>query len=657
MLRPLTALALTLAALAATGAQRAEPTPTEHPHEKLLRALDDGRYVRARELATALVREDPRSVVGHFGLGVALHEGEGNLALALRHTREARSLLERGLPVPGDRGSWHEHLLFRELQGVADLGLHEEVLAVSRRIRALYHPDMHNADFWPLMKLGRIDEARAKAQIGISSDNVFEKVRAYNLLCALDGYPACKALLNAVRELEHPPGLALRNFGISAVEVGRFDEAERVLQEAVLRPSPATNPWRDLANLYLLEGRLNSAAEAARSMVERGRKMSRRESQYSRAEELTTSAMVLYLAGLPERALRATGAALAAPDRDARWSGSREEIVAETILLHRSLERTLAERAAEAASVLSLGDALSLRTRAIGLRLRAWRTGRRVLPLLLDGGLRPQDTAEQLEEPTLEGNSWLLLDAVELFGPGATRALVSERLAAPPAPDRSPTPETIRAAYLNAYETEARFLSGDAEGAAELAIETRAALPPGEVLLRARLAARAADALHRLGRDDEAYPLYQEVLLRDPGMLRRLGQALPIAPAPRGDSLVEQAARLVANSARFTETAGSPFAFGRVADRLCLVTRSGTQLGCATMPVQREPEERERADDVTWLPKAYDIEDPVRRLALSFLEEFFKPRITLMEADLNSLDGSPADSRGLDKRAIDLLTY
>lgn len=63
------------------------------------------------------------------------------------------------------------------------------------------------------------------------------------------------------------PGLALRNAAVSAIDVGRLEEAERLLLESTRHPSEEVNPWRDLAQLYASQGRLGEAVSAGAEMA------------------------------------------------------------------------------------------------------------------------------------------------------------------------------------------------------------------------------------------------------------------------------------------------------------------------------------------------------------------------------------------------------
>ncbi len=640
--RLLVAIALAVSFALPGAAQSAGPSigAAEGDESEALRAAQEGRFVRARELAERTLARSSGSAVGELVLGRALHDGEGNTPLALVHFLRALALTETaaGTPRPG-RERWHRETLYHLMWASSDLGRFEETLAYAARVRALYDPDLHGLDVWPLMKLGREEQARAAAARALATGDPLEEVIGRNGLCALDGYPACVAVLEAVRRYDFPAGLALRNAGVAAQDAGRFDEAERLLLESTRVPDEEANPWRDLAALYAAEGRLSEAVAAARAMSLAVRAAPRRIQQYTRAQALFTASQVLLLAGHPERALETVARALDEPDRAAHWSGSEEATIAESALLERASRLTLAELLDERAAVCDWPAALPARAAAAGQRLRAWYAGRRVAPVLLAGGL--ENTNESTAtKPQLAAPPWLQLDAVALLGPSVVRPLVDHWLREPVEPPAG-QPRALRAAYLAALRAEAVCLAGDDRACLAEAGAARGALPPAERLLRIRLAARMAPAAWRLGRFDESAALYEEVLERDPGALRRLGLALPARLRPGADPETARAAARALAAPRFRLDPAAPFAVGEAGRRLCLFGRGDAVLACAA------------AADGASIEGCGEA--PEARLAAAFLAAAFAPRLDLSQQDLTTLDGTAVAERQVDPRALELL--
>jgi hypothetical protein len=105
--------------------------------------------------------------------------------------------------------------------------------------------------------------------------------------------------------------------------------------------------------------------------------------------------------------------------------------------------------------------------------------------------------------------------------PGVALAMVDQARREEDHPDAAP--------YFDALEAEARLLANDPTGALPEARKALDRLPkPGDVLLRGRTAALAAEAARRLGRSDESRELWSAALADFPAAPRLLGLAVPI---------------------------------------------------------------------------------------------------------------------------------
>lgn len=639
--------------------------------DRAITALGEGRFVRARELASRVLEGDPDSVLGLYVLASALHEGEGNIPRALHVIRRAREVLENSPgALPGSMyGHWHQRILERQLWVLSDLGRYEELIGIAAKIRRLYRPAYFAVEVWPRMKRGEVELAREAAARAIATGNPYEEVIARNGLCAIDGLEACESMLAAVREHGVPPGLALRNVAVAVASAGQYERAERLLLESTEHPTPETNPWSLLTDVYLEQARFAEAASAAREMIDYAQHMPPRERQHSKAGELAVSASVLLLVGEPGRAAKLSEEAMSQPDRAAHWAGSSEEIAADVHLLHHAVHRSLEEIARETASVLPWYSELPSRWKALRHRVTAWSTARRLMPLLIDGGLRLRDAPEQLSEPSLSAPSWLHVDAVSMLGPGPALDLIGELRRAGPHPGSSIPPE-LREALLSALETEAHALLGDAESCLQSGRAARAGLPPADRMLRARLAARMAEAAWRLGDWERAAPLYDEVLRVDPATLRRIGGALPVAHGGCRSSTGCEALDRALGSPRFTEDESSPFQLVESGGQLCLAASAGARLACAPLqPANRTQDERAGSPDAggrdagdgrdaeAHEPLALEtIDQPAARAALALIRKAFTPRIDVTQQALDSLDGAPTSRRGLESDTLgDLL--
>lgn len=605
--------------------------------ERAWQAIRRGRYVWARELAEELLRRDADSVPGHLFLGLVQHLSEGNLPLALYHVKTSRELIEeRDGRAPFDDRLASLHFL--AISALADIsgsmGRNADKVRYLLEREEIY--ELHQpADLgWPLMRLRRYDEARAAAAEALASGDPAEMATALTALCAIDAeqqereasFDACMRAANYERtEIDQRP-VPFTNAAESALGVLRFDEAERLILEATnyFVPGTVANPWLDLTRLYLTEGRLSEALDSVRRMFDWRRRQPAFVDEQNRAETELTSAIFLLVAGHPAEASRISGRVLERPDRTGFTSSETEQMEAANALVDSLAQATAAEAARERASWSPWREVPAVRLEEFRLRLKAWSSGRRTAALLsadriLDATLRPY-LAGSVEIP-----EWVKTDLVRHLGPGVVEAALGE------ARER----ETVEGAegYFLALETEIAALRGDEEEVLQKAEAALAELPGSEVLMRARVSARAADAARDLGQSRRALELYDQVMQLDPGIFRRLGASLPVAFTATGER-AETVVGHLQGSPRFDAAGKGWFRVeveaGAEVARACLLGPRGTRFACA---------------EVT--PRAGDDDgDLERRLAAKFHQVAFAPRLDLTQADLQSLDGSPTAGGG-----------
>ncbi len=158
--------------------------------------------------------------------------------------------------------------------------------------------------------------------------------------------------------------------------------------------------------------------------------------------------------------------------------------------------------------------------------------------------------------------------------------------------------------------------------------------------MRARVAALHGDAARREGELERSVAAYELVLQRDPGAVRRLGLALPVRFEVSGGALAEEAADHLRASPRLAEEdAGFRVQVTAQGEsgRACLLGAHSETIGCG----RAEPRAGEAPSD------------RARRLAQAFHEGVFSARLSLTQADLRSLDGSPlAAGRGSVELAV-----
>jgi len=595
-----------------------------------LAMLEAGRAIRARESAEALVLRNPDSLPGRVALGRILHLAEGNLALARRHLERALELYaERyGLP-PREQTPWGWHsLAYNSLAAVhGDMGHDLERLEVLAEHNGYY--TLQAEMTWTLARLGLFDEAREAAETALALEIPERRTEALiglslvesQLLNHQRAYARCLEAIASTEDRFADKAVVHSNAGEAALALLRFDDAERHYLDAAetfLQGTPA-NPWMELANLYVAQGRTGEARDAMREMFAwRSSQPANIDAQTRSAIDRTSGAFLL-ASGRPAEAARVARRGLQRPDRRGSISFSDRARAGGAALMDHVASRTAAEEQWERASWLPWREAWRARLDALAYTARSWSSGRQARALLAE-----EQTLLNTVLPYASASAivpeWLQPELVALIGAGPTEALIRQAAARP-----EPVPGDE--GYLRALEAEAAHVDGRPEAAHELAREALTQLPRAEVLLRARVAARGGvDALDA-GRRQEALELLDRAVQKDPGVLRRLGIALPVVFEMGASSLAREASALLADSPRL-EPADSGFRVRTRAEgttvESCLVGPGGALHACAR--VAPEPGESE--------------EEQARRLAAEFHHAALAPRVDLTQVDLDSLDGA-----------------
>lgn len=615
-------------ALAHAAMQGEDATPDEL---EAWRLAASGRHIKAREHAERVVERDPASYVGHFILGFVQHYGEANFPRALFHHQEAHRLwrVKHGEPAgPDAPWRWHARILQELAFTHGDLEHHAEKVRYIAEYNELYDPKMLAEQAWPLMKMGRYDEARAAARMGLADGSPRQVEVALNALCAVEfeagndgaSYEACKQALDFGRL---QPGGAnavdLTNFSEAARSLFKLDEAERIALEATeARVAWYGNPWLELAELYTREGRFAEALHALEQVPRYRAKRPPHVRDADRNEGRRALSAFFVVAGRPADAVAITGKALVAPDRRAHNSRDPNQDLAIAALLDRRARLMQAEMIDEQASGRPFWENLGRWAEASWLRIQAWTSGRQAAKLLADDerfvGTFKIGTSKSAILPP-----WLAGELVEVAGPGVVREAVRRAREGDGREEARP--------YYDAFEAEAALASGDDARAIELAIRALDRLGPAEALLRARVHAIEAEAHWRRGDLRRALPSYEQAFQIDPGVFRRMGLEIPVRVEGASGAIAEDVADAIAWSPRFDE--GDHGLTVRItADavnaEVCLLGASGSVLGCG----DAAPEQQESPDDFA------------ARIADRFHRRAFAPRVDLSVTDVNSLDGS-----------------
>jgi tetratricopeptide (TPR) repeat protein len=337
-----------------------------------------------------------------------------------------------------------------------------------------------------------------------------------------------------------------------------------------------------------------------------------------RNETRRAIASFLLVTSHADDAIAVTDRALVLPDRRSHNSRDPAQDQIVIALLDRRAKLVAAEQRLEAARSEPFYRRPLAWVEACYLRIRALPGKALVERLLRDesrlsGILRIGTAASAILPP------WLAGELVEVLGAGVVQEVLDKA--------RARDERAGAAAYYDAFAAEVALRAGEEQRAIDLATRSVAALAPGELLLRARTLAVAAEAARQLGRNSIALHNYEEAFLVDPGVFRRLELAVPVRLEVRGDAAASDVASRLSGSPRLRESDSGlvlRVQVNRTGGSACLLGRDGSELGCGRATAKA-------GDDASALSA---------KLAQDFHEKVFAPRIDLGQADINSLDGS-----------------
>lgn len=619
-------------------------TPSERAAYEYLQ--DGGQPVKARETAEAVLRVSPDSFVAYYVIGAVYSRVEGSLPKAHHYLSKARRLIERkwGVPVPSNGPwLWHARVIEELIDVTAEMDRYEEQLELLAAHDRLYRPPLTASWGWPLMKLGRMDEARAKVQEALRSDKPGTVTHAMNTLGAIENemdrpeasYEVYTRLVEMVRKNGwEMHTVYLRNAGAASLGLLRFEEAERWLLESAKQFDYGTfsNPWRSLAVLYVLEGRIPEAVAAVREMHAWSFRNMPSLQQQSWAERHYVTAAVLLECGYTEEALGILRRVLNRPDRRGGTSLHSDQSEAGLLVFTRHALKVHRENLAEEASWSEMRNGPRLWARSLAEAVEMWSAGRRAAALVFKNG-RLTGSVRCTAPDGVDVMDWTRIELNEILGPGVVGAEAKRLLARDDAMGRREAP------YLRLTLGYGALLRGDARSAREDLSAAVRDLPKAEVFQRAQAEALLGRAWEESGDLNEALRHYQLSMEKAPGVMRGFGFALPCRVESDGSPAAREAASLLKASPRFRDV-GAGF--------LLRIASSGT-LVLASL----------QAPDGTVLcqvraPLGADPEVAARLLCRELHRRAFAPKIDLAQTDIASLDGSNLTGEGVRDQIRDL---
>ena len=602
-------LLLIAASAHADDAVRAAATPAE---QTVLDELDKEQLIKARTDAEKILEHDNDSFIANYAMARVQHDEEGNHARALYFIHRAEALIAKYGTPP----TWDKKLLHEEYWIDHEMDRMDEALAVVDRYAKKYDDTDETLRIWPLFKLGRMDEARARGRRLAASENPYERQHAYNGMLSLefeahDREETYKWSMEGVEVTQGKSCNMLRNASGSAFSRFRIKEAE----DLALRAHKAEDKdcegdgYDQLVGLYLSEGDFQKSIAALESL-----KAVPIPKRYRPQFAIMRRALlgdILYALGRTADGERLAREVYEMPERTGMTSTSKRGAALLRSFRYWQAVDALLAREAEKTAVRPMLATMSMDlVRLIAAR---WTVRRELVQLLADDDTLVTFVRPNLGEPDEDG-AWRTMNLAAILGTGVTRdAVAHARELDAKFPEATP--------YLDLFDAELLYRRGDLQAAVDLAKPALAKLPQEEALLRFRSMAWEADALRRLGKLD-ARP-YHEVLQKFPSILRILDVPLPVSFDSDNSPAAREAISRAANSPRFTETTAAPFkVFARSTDNvveLCLTDTAGFQFACGKG----------------------GKDDSVISALDAFHDAAFSPKVALEQSDLSSLDGSP----------------
>lgn len=590
--------------------------------------IDSGKFIRIRETAEGMLRQNKNSVMGNYLMGVAMQRGEGNLPLARYYLGRARTLAEKSVMAGTEQGAdLHAHILFEMILVAGLAEKHEEQIQLANEYARLFGGDMGERTGWSLMKLGRHDEARRLMLKYLQSKEPEVRRGALNTLgsieMSLGNYEEAFRWFTQLKgELTERDTINIATLVRNRAEVAnvllKFDiaESDTLLATRYFHPSSYSNPWMSLSLLYTAEGRIAEAISAVSSMHAWDRRSDPTLEQQRWNDGQQATAIVLLAAGYPDASLNIVRRIRSKPDRRGTTSGSMEQAEIGLLYLWRETLRMQREALREEMVWDGWPDWPIAAWERAKVEKELWSANSRLNALLVPAKrlpwiLRPYAP----DSPVVE---WMRPGLHGAIGTGLSRAELDLLLAR-----KGPTAER-EVPYLQAARGEALIAAGEWERGLAALTTARQKLPKEEALLNARMETLAAHALEKLGQLDRAAVAWRNAMERHAGMVRLLDLSIPVTLSTDNSPVANKAISYLEKSPRFHRGRGFQLAVSVTGQRAYAQLRGRD--GAVLMQAS-----------VAQLP---DNTDWARSLCKEIHRRAFATKIDLSQMDINSLDGS-----------------
>ncbi|MEE2757411.1 MAG: tetratricopeptide repeat protein [Myxococcota bacterium] len=602
-----------------------------------MRHLDMGEYSSARRIAEKeLQRTSNQSIWANYVLGVCHSEGEGNLARGLFLVRRAKAQLIDKFsrsPVQDVVRRWHRRILMREQFVLAQLDRREEQLDILTEYDDEYKGEKSYYRIWPLLKLGRFEEARRIAHANRTSDKAYIRERAFNGLMAIEEEAGNREAsytwgLRGLEDTRSQSCIIATNLALGARRTFRFAKTIEHDQTALRAKDKScpTSPNAQLAAMYLVFGEFQQSLSALKAL-----RMAPRTPDMKVQNEMVIRARfveLLHALGAFEQAAVRAQEIIDEPDRAGMVSTAAETIELTNQILAWSVLNARQEQFRERASARPFFDALSERKE----QFKLVRTKRSVARQAIRLASIPGNLEKVIRPYMTDLMPWFGADIVQVLGHGVMDRIIEE------ARVKETDFKDTASAFLDAYIGEMAWRDGRYIDAIKSGQSLLKRIPKTTKLLRLRIRTWLADALVQTGQTSAANDHFHRILETYPTALRHLRVRLPATLSFSGSRGEEIADRLQ-DSPRLRIDDNASFRV-RVEDRgktIEICVEGTKKYGCGTLALDTlEPED-----------------EPVSAAIDAFHNDGFSPKIEMTQSDISSLDGRAIRSDA--KQAIDSL--
>ena len=495
---------------------------------------DQENMIAWRKYAESLLEKDPSSPLGNAVLGEVFYRAEGDLPRA-RHLfeRASRFAMARG------RNDNRSLLLYVSIQMefsqlLGEMDAYEDKIELVDRLSKLPGFDFFQIDkAWPLMKLDREEEARQVIARAFASNNPSARAMAWNSLGALEAemgnyQAAYNAFESLIREDEERKGSSdptiYRNLGETALNLGRYDEAERWFIKASQAPfndQVYTNPYCDLTNLYISEAKFAEAVSSLQKAFEWSRALRPFLYQQFTAENLQTTGELLMEMGYIPEAVRKLERLVNRPDRQGGSSVDVDQAEAGNLLTWYTALKAQREWLREHSSWSKGWAWWRLKWELVQTQFQLWQSASRLRALMTENhriaaSFRPYSaqgiTASENYRPLL----------IPILGTGTCAAALESLTRVPYA--NFPVEEP----FLLVNKAEISYQNGDYKVALQNYLKAIEILPKAAALERSVAQARAAQLHDYYGELPQACRLFAQLLRSTPTALRHMEVEIPI---------------------------------------------------------------------------------------------------------------------------------